>query len=114
MFTYANPLPTHHDATHSKTQYDGKYRTRSVRVIFDEEIWEKANVRIGDDVVQRLLIYSYFVSAVMITYDVIIFDTTQSLTFSPFVHRMASTKKLDPTGATRDMLKGERTKGRHH
>ncbi len=54
----------------SKTQYDGKYRTRSVRVIFDEEIWEKANVRIGDDVVQRLLIYSYFVSAVMIyTYE---------------------------------------------
>eukprot|EP00986_Skeletonema_menzelii_P005908 scaffold2230_cov166-Skeletonema_menzelii.AAC.4 len=44
----------------SKTQYDGMYRTRSIRVIFDEEIWEKANVLIGGNVVQRLLIYSYF------------------------------------------------------
>ena len=73
---YAN-LPTHHDATHSKTQYDGKYRTRSVRVIFDEEIWEKANVRIGNDIVQRLLIYSYFVSAAIITCVFIIFAKPQ-------------------------------------
>jgi hypothetical protein len=44
----------------SKTQYDGKFRARSIRIIFDEEIWEKANVFIGGDIFQRLLIYSYF------------------------------------------------------
>lgn len=49
---------------YSKTQHDGKFRARSIRIIFDEEIWEKANVLIGGDIFQRLLIYSYFVSAI--------------------------------------------------
>lgn len=44
----------------SKTQHDGKFRARSIRIIFDEEIWEKANVFISGDIFQRLLIYSYF------------------------------------------------------
>ena len=43
------------------TQKDGHYRSNSISVLFDEEIWEHAHVRLPDDSIeQRLLIYSHF------------------------------------------------------
>ena len=43
------------------TQKSGHYRARSVSVLFEEVIWEDANVLLDDGrIEQRLLIYSYF------------------------------------------------------
>ena len=43
------------------TQKDGHYRSNSISVLFDEEIWEQAHVRLpGDSIEQRLLIYPHF------------------------------------------------------
>ena len=43
------------------TQKNGNYRARSVNVLFEEVIWEDANVLLDDgSIEQRLLIYSYF------------------------------------------------------
>ena len=45
--------------THTKKS--GHYRARSVNVLFEEVIWEDANVLLDDGrIEQRLLIYSYF------------------------------------------------------
>ena len=45
----------------TSTQKDGNYRCKSISVIFDEEIWEHAQVRVSDeDIEERLLIYSNF------------------------------------------------------
>ena len=42
-------------------QKNGHYRARSVSVLFEEVIWEEANVLLDDGrIEQRLLIYSYF------------------------------------------------------
>ena len=42
-------------------QKSGHYRARSVSVLFEEVIWEDANVLLDDgSIEQRLLIYSYF------------------------------------------------------
>ena len=43
------------------TQKDGHYRARSVSVLFEEVIWDDANVLLDDGSIEtRLLIYSYF------------------------------------------------------
>jgi len=43
------------------SQKNGLYRCNAINVLFDEEIWEHAYVRLPDDSIEeRLLIYSYF------------------------------------------------------
>ena len=45
----------------TQMQQNGGYRTKSIRVLFGEEIWENANVQLKNgSVEQRLLIYPYF------------------------------------------------------
>lgn len=45
----------------TQMQQNGGYRTKSIRVLFGEEIWENANVQLENgSVEQRLLIYPYF------------------------------------------------------
>ena len=45
----------------TQMQQHGGYRTKSIRVLFGEEIWENANVQLKNgSVEQRLLIYPYF------------------------------------------------------
>lgn len=45
----------------TQMQQNGGYRTKSIRVLFGEEIWESANVQLRNgSVEQRLLIYPYF------------------------------------------------------
>jgi len=42
-------------------QKNGRYRSNRINVLFDEEIWEHAHVRLPDDSIEdRLLIYSHF------------------------------------------------------
>ena len=66
---------------------------------------------IGGDVVQRLLIYSYFVSTYMLS-SVRILSLQELLQFTLlFVkHRTVFTKRKDPTRAILVMSKGVRTK----
>lgn len=43
------------------TQKNGRYRCGTINVLFDEEIWEHAHVKLPDGSTEnRLLIYSYF------------------------------------------------------
>lgn len=44
----------------TQEQNNGNFRARRIQVLFDEVIWENANVKLNDEPEQRLLIYSYF------------------------------------------------------
>ena len=45
----------------TQNQQMGRYRPSAIEVLFDEVIWEDANVLLDDgSIEQRLLIYSYF------------------------------------------------------
>ena len=44
----------------TQEQNDGNFRARRIQVLFDEVIWENADVLLNDEIEQRLLIYSYF------------------------------------------------------